>query len=128
MKDLDALRTIGEVSKILNIPVYVVRFWEKKFSLINPIKKARGTRYYDNKQMKILKRIKFLLYEEKFSISGAQKNLVNEKNDKNLTDKNELNKFATIIDKENGTKHKNLKELRNTLRKARKIYSKRARI
>ena len=61
----DALRTIGEVSKILNIPVYVVRFWEKKFSLINPIKKARGTRYYDNKQIKILKRIKFLLYEEK---------------------------------------------------------------
>ena len=96
----DALRTIGEVSKILNIPVYVVRFWEKKFSLINPIKKARGTRYYDNKQIKILKRIKFLLYEEKFSISGAQKNLVNEKNDKNLTDKNELINELKILREE----------------------------
>ena len=35
MKDLNALRTIGEVSQIINVPVYVIRFWEKKFDLIN---------------------------------------------------------------------------------------------
>ena len=96
----DALRTIGEVSKILNIPVYVVRFWEKKFSVLSPIKKERGIRYYDNKQIKILKRIKFLLYEEKFSINGARKILLNEKNDKNLTDKNELINELKILREE----------------------------
>ena len=42
MKDLDALRTIGEVSQIINIPVYVIRFWEKKFNLIKPIKRKGG--------------------------------------------------------------------------------------
>ena len=39
MKDPNALRTIGEVSQIINVPVYVIRFWEKKFDLIKPIKK-----------------------------------------------------------------------------------------
>ena len=96
----DALRTIGEVSKILNIPIYVVRFWEKKFSVISPIKKERGTRYYDNKQINILKRIKYLLYEEKFSISGAQKILLNDKKDKNFTNKNELINELKIVREE----------------------------
>ena len=38
MKDLDALRTIGEVAQIISVPVYVIRFWEKKFDSIKPIK------------------------------------------------------------------------------------------
>ena len=39
MKSPDALKTIGEVSKIVDVPIYVLRFWEKKVSLISPIKK-----------------------------------------------------------------------------------------
>ena len=41
MKSHDALRTIGEVAKILSVPVHVIRFWEKKFSSVKPIKKKR---------------------------------------------------------------------------------------
>ena len=53
MKSPDALKTIGEVSKIVDVPIYVLRFWEKKVSLISPIKKKNGTRYYDKSQISI---------------------------------------------------------------------------
>ena len=78
MKSNDALRKIGEVSQQLNIPIYVIRFWEKKFSPLNPIKKPNGTRYYDESQLKLLEKIKSLLYDQKFSIEGAKIFLKNE--------------------------------------------------
>ncbi len=71
MKPSNALKKIGEVSKALNLPIHVIRFWEKKFSLLNPIKKPNGMRYYPENQMQILIQIKSLLYEKKFSIKGA---------------------------------------------------------
>ena len=73
MKSPDALKTIGEVSKIVDIPIYVLRFWEKKVSLISPIKKKNGTRYYDKSQISIIENLKNLLYEQKYSIEGAKK-------------------------------------------------------
>ena len=76
MKDLDALRTIGEVSQIINIPVYVIRFWEKKFNLIKPIKRKGGNRYYDKNQISNLIIIKKLLHEDRYSIEGAKKVLM----------------------------------------------------
>ena len=76
MKDLDALRTIGEVSQIINIPVYVIRFWEKKFNLIKPIKRKGGNRYFDKNQISNLIIIKKLLHEDRYSIEGAKKVLM----------------------------------------------------
>ena len=73
MKDLDALRTIGEVSQIINVPVYVIRFWEKKFDSIKPIKRKGGNRYFDKNQISNLIIIKKLLHEDKYSIEGAKK-------------------------------------------------------
>ena len=73
MKDLDALRTIGEVSQIINVPVYVIRFWEKKFDLIKPIKRKGGNRYFDKSQISNLIIIKKLLHEDRYSIEGAKK-------------------------------------------------------
>ena len=73
MKSPDALKTIGEVSKIVDVPIYVLRFWEKKVSLISPIKKKNGTRYYDKSQISIIENLKNLLYEQKYSIEGAKK-------------------------------------------------------
>ena len=73
MKSPDALKTIGEVSKIVDVPIYVLRFWEKKVSLISPIKKKNGTRYYDKSQIIIIETLKNLLYEQKYSIEGAKK-------------------------------------------------------
>ena len=73
MKDPNALRTIGEVSQIINVPVYVIRFWEKKFDLIKPIKKKGGNRYFDNNQISNLIKIKKLLHVDRYSIEGAKK-------------------------------------------------------
>ena len=89
MKNSEALKTTGEVSKHLDIPAYVIRFWEKKFSLIAPIK-VRGNRYYDKKQLMILEKVKTLLYENKYSIKGAQKVLYAEKNKSKDLDKQRL--------------------------------------
>ena len=72
MKEPNALRTIGEVSQIINVPVYVIRFWEKKFDSIRPIKRKGGNRYFDKNQISnliIIKncymRINILLREQK---------------------------------------------------------------
>ena len=73
MKDPNALRTIGEVSQIINVPVYVIRFWEKKFDLIKPIKRKGGNRYFDKSQISNLITIKKLLHEDRYSIEGAKK-------------------------------------------------------
>ena len=76
MKDPNALRTIGEVSQIINVPVYVIRFWEKKFDLIKPIKRKGGNRYFDKSQISNLIIIKKLLPEDRYSIEGAKKVLM----------------------------------------------------
>ena len=95
MKNPNALRTIGEVSKIVDVPIYVLRFWEKKVKLISPIKKKNGTRYYDSFQISLIQTLKNLLYEKKYSIEGANKQLskeifyVNEK-EKIINDLKEL--------------------------------------
>ena len=76
MKEPNALRTIGEVSQIINVPVYVIRFWEKKFDLIKPIKRKGGNRYFDKSQISNLIIIKKLLHEDRYSIEGAKKALM----------------------------------------------------
>ncbi len=76
MKSPDALKTIGEVSDLLNVPIYVLRFWEKKISIITPIKKNNGIRFYDTEQIDLLKTLRRLLYEKKFSIEGAKNQLL----------------------------------------------------
>ncbi len=73
MTNPNALKTIGEVSRLIEVPIYVLRFWEKKFKLVVPIKKKTGIRYYDEKQILILERVKELLYVNKYSIEGANK-------------------------------------------------------
>ena len=88
MKSPDALKTIGEVSNLVDVPIYVLRFWEKKINIITPIKKKNGTRYYDTKQIDLIKVLKKLLYEKKFSIEGAKKHLIEEK--KNIKEKKQL--------------------------------------
>ena len=74
IKHDDALKTIGEVSSLIEVPVYVIRFWETKFKDLNPIKKNKGSRYYSKDQIDLLKKIKYLLYEKKLTIKGAIQN------------------------------------------------------
>ena len=83
-----AYYTITEVSKNLNLPSHVMRFWETKFSRLKPMKRSGGRRYYQRKDIEILEQIKELLYIKGFTIKGAQKligtksNINDEKNQK----------------------------------------------
>ena len=72
-KSDQALRTIGEVAKELDVPAYVIRFWEKNFAEIKPIKRDAGRRYYRPEDVTALKNIQRLLHKEGFTIKGAQK-------------------------------------------------------
>lgn len=65
-------QTIGDVSKLLDVPTHVLRFWESKFSEIKPIKRSNGHRYYRAQDIDVITKIKALLYDKKFTISGAK--------------------------------------------------------
>ena len=72
-KSSDAFRTISEVSAELNVPAHVLRFWETKFSNLRPLKRSGGRRYYRPDDINVLMRIRDLLYEDGFTIKGAQR-------------------------------------------------------
>ena len=69
--DENSFFTISKTAKILGVQSHVLRFWEKKFLLINPKKSMSGRRYYSSADIKYLLMIKKLLYEEGFTIKGA---------------------------------------------------------
>ena len=66
-----ALKKIGLIAKELKLPIYVIRLWEKKINILKPIRKPRGTRYYSNSHIEILKEVKYLLQKKKYSIEGV---------------------------------------------------------
>jgi DNA-binding transcriptional MerR regulator len=68
----DAFRNISEVSAVLNVPAHVLRFWETRFSQIKPVKRSGGRRYYRPTDIQLLTRIRDLLYNEGYTIKGAQ--------------------------------------------------------
>ena len=74
-KEDSALRTIGEVAEELHLPAHVLRFWETKFSQLKPNKRRGRHRYYRPEDIETLKEIRHLLYEQGFTIKGAQKHL-----------------------------------------------------
>jgi DNA-binding transcriptional MerR regulator len=70
-----AFRTIGEVAEELGVAQHVLRFWETKFPAVRPLKRGGGRRYYRPEDVELLRRIRKLLYEEGYTIKGAQKAL-----------------------------------------------------
>ena len=69
----DALKTISEVSVLLDVPPHVLRFWEGKFVSLRPLKRSGSRRYYRPDDIALLHRIRKLLYVDGFTIKGAQK-------------------------------------------------------
>ena len=67
--------TIGEVSKLVDVKPYVLRYWETEFKLLNPQKSVTGQRTYRKKDIQVALTIKRLLYDQKFTITGAVKKL-----------------------------------------------------
>lgn len=72
-KSQAAFRTIAEVAVELKLPQHVLRFWESKFTQIRPLKRGGGRRYYRPEDVEVLRRIRSLLYQEGYTIKGAQK-------------------------------------------------------
>lgn len=69
---------IGEACKLLDIQPYVLRYWETEFTSLSPSKSKSGQRTYTEEDLKVIGRIKELLYEEGFTIAGAKKRLEGE--------------------------------------------------
>ena len=121
MDKLDrAYKTIGEVTKILNLksndkgvlPTHVIRFWETQFKQIKPKILNSNRRYYDEKTINLLKKVKFLLKDQGMTINGVKKLLNNQDSlkldeiaDQSIRTKNLKDKLLKISNK--------IKELKN---------------
>jgi len=121
-KSDNAYKTIGEVAKILKLktnkkgelPTHIIRFWETQFKQIKPKILNSNRRYYDEKSINLLKKVKFLLKEQGMTINGVKK-ILNGENSLELDEmannsikadnlRNKLTKISNII--------KNLKDLK----------------
>jgi DNA-binding transcriptional MerR regulator len=72
-KSPSAFRTISEVSEELDVPQHVLRFWETKFAQVRPLKRGGGRRYYRPDDVRVLERIRELLYRDGYTIKGVQR-------------------------------------------------------
>jgi len=72
-KSKDAFRTIAEVADELGIATHVLRFWETKFPQIQPMKRSGGRRYYRPDDVELVRKIKYYLYDKRYTIEGVQK-------------------------------------------------------
>lgn len=88
-KAAGAFRTISEVSRELDVPQHVLRFWESKFTQVSPLKRGGGRRYYRPEDIRLLKRIRDLLYVDGFTIKGVQR-LIRERGVKALLEETEV--------------------------------------
>ena len=110
-KSESAYKTIGEVAKILKLqvnkkgilPTHIIRFWETQFKQIKPKILNSNRRYYDEKTINLLKKVKFLLKEQGMTINGVKKILNNEVSlkldeiaDKSIKAENLKNKLVKI--------------------------------
>ena len=109
-KSNNAYKTIGEVTKILKLksnikgelPTHTIRFWEKQFKQVKPKILNANRRYYDEKSINILKKIKFLLKDQGMTINGVKKIL-------NGQDSLQLDETANNSIKANNFKNKIVK-------------------
>ena len=67
--------TIGEVSELCGVKPHVLRYWEQEFTQLKPVKRRGNRRYYQHHEVLLVRRIRELLYEQGFTISGARNRL-----------------------------------------------------
>jgi DNA-binding transcriptional MerR regulator len=101
MQEEESYFTISKTADIIGVRSHVLRFWEKKFFLINPKKGTSGRRFYSSSDIEFLLYIKKLLYTDRFTIKGAV-NLINEQdNKKTISAENpigqEINKISKLL-------------------------------
>jgi len=76
--------TIGEVSDLCGVKPYVLRYWEQEFTQLKPMKRRGNRRYYQHHEVLLIRRIRELLYEQGFTISGARNRLSETPQPRNL--------------------------------------------
>ncbi|MCE5211715.1 MAG: MerR family transcriptional regulator [Deltaproteobacteria bacterium] len=91
---------IGEVSKILNVEPYVIRYWETEFKTVNPVRTKTAQRLYRKKDVQELLTIKNLLYAQRFTIDGAKKQLHKIRGNDEPEDKDKQRLFLMRIKQE----------------------------
>jgi len=91
---------IGEVSKILNVETYVIRYWETEFRTVSPVRTKTAQRLYRKKDVLELLTIKNLLYSQRFTIDGAKKQLYKMRGNSEQENKNPEEKTLHRIKKE----------------------------
>ena len=74
-KDAGAFRTIGEVTRALNIAPHVLRYWEEQFPMLRPVKRSGGRRYYRPEDMALLEEIHRLVHSQGYTLRGARQAL-----------------------------------------------------
>jgi DNA-binding transcriptional MerR regulator len=70
--------SIGDLEKFLNVKAYVIRYWEKEISFLQPRKDIGGRRIYGKRDLLIFFRLKYLLYDRRFTLEGAKEQLLRE--------------------------------------------------
>ncbi len=76
--------TIGEVSELCGVKSHVLRYWEQEFTQLKPVKRRGNRRYYQHHEVLLIRRIRELLYEQGFTISGARNRLDSSADDADL--------------------------------------------
>ena len=123
VKKENAYKSIGEVAKLLNLVsqktgklnTHTIRFWEKEFRQIRPKIFSGKRRYYDNKTIEILKKIKFLLKEKGMTINGVKKYLIN----KNSFDLDEFSN--TSINSQNNNLKSQIEKISKLVKEIKKL-------
>ena len=88
--------TIGEVSELCGVKPHVLRYWEQEFTQLKPVKRRGNRRYYQHHEVLLIRRIRDLLYDQGFTISGARNRL-----DEIVTEPSKASRNAAAASKAN---------------------------
>jgi len=95
--------TIGEVSELCGVKPHVLRYWEQEFTQLKPVKRRGNRRYYQHHEVLLIRRIRELLYDQGFTISGARNRLdelVSEPSKASRSSSSSRPNLATVLRKE----------------------------
>jgi len=89
--------TIGEVGELCGVKPHVLRYWEQEFTQLRPVKRRGNRRYYQHHEVMLIRRIRELLYEQGFTISGARNRLLSEGEVEGISDAMETAETESLM-------------------------------
>ncbi len=116
--------SIGEVSNLIGVKPYVIRYWETEFKQLKPRKEEGRIRKYNDDQILLLKKIKYMLYDQRFTIEGARQKLKAERN--SHSDQIELDLTVNEVPEQYALSSKQLEtlqQIKTSLQKIKNSYA-----